>query len=256
MRKFLFLVAFAPIVSIAAPQRIAPPVERVEEIRQYFIKPAIGAVASAEVGDSLYQEGIRTVSKHFRAVLKTAAESKMDNGYVLSVPAGSEGQMMMRRDGTPLLCFMTRPTGMLGFFGDANVVGCLVDSDRKQVFDFSTFEQYDRYFMLSQHVPYDVATTETTVERKDDFYVDVLYQGMSKGEVKISYREFSNGLARPAFTQEISYELEPNGTGIIGFKGLRIKVLKATGHSLDYVLEQPMPSLTKYRAVVPPAVTQ
>ena len=79
-------------------------------------------------------------------------------------------------------------------------------------------------------------------------YVDVLYQGTSKGEVKISYREFSHGLARAAFTQDVSYELDPDGTAVIGFKGMRIKVLKATGHDIKYILEQPMPSLTKYRA--------
>jgi hypothetical protein len=42
--------------------------------------------------------------------------------------------------------------------------------------------------------------------------------------------------------------LEQGGTGIIGFKGMRIKVLKATGHDLRYILEQPMPSMTKCRA--------
>jgi len=148
---------------------------------------------------------------------------------------------------TPMLCFTTKNTGLMGVFGDSNVDGCLVDTTGNQVFDRSTFPGYDRYFDLSAPVPYDVTVSESAIESKDDFYVDVLYQGMSKGEVKISYREFSNGFARPAFTQDVSYELAADGAGTIGFKGMRIKVIKATGHNLEYILEQTLPSLTKYR---------
>lgn len=247
---FLLVLLLTCTLSVfAAPTRIMPPVERVEEAKSYFLKPAIGEVATAEVGDSLYQEGIRTVSRRFHATLKGDVESKMDNGYVLSLKAGSAGDMLMRRDShTPLLCFMTRNTGVLGFFGDKNVVGCLVDTKGNQVFDQAMFKEYNAYFKLSSPTPYEVKVTETESESPDDFHVDILYQGMSKGEVKISYREFSRGIARPAFTQDVSYELDPDGTAIIGFKGMRIKVLKATGHDLRYILEQPMPSLTRYRA--------
>lgn len=249
MKRFLLAIAMLPLAVGAAPQRIPPPADRVEESKSYFIKPLVGESAKAEVGESLYQEGVRTVSKRFHATLTADAESKMDRGYVLSVKAGAEGKMMMRGSSkTPMLCFMTKGTGILGAFGDRNVEGCLADTHGKQVFDATTFPGYDRYFALNSPVPYEVKVTESAVESKDDFYVDVLYQGMSKGEVKISYREYSNGIARPAFTQDVLYELDADGTGIIGFKGLRIKVLKATGYDLEYVLEQPMPSLMKYRA--------
>lgn len=240
-------VVFNP--AVAAPAHIAPPVERVEQATSYFLRPAIGEVSTAEVGESLYKEGIRTVSKRYKAVLKGDVTSKMDRGYVLSVKAGSGGAMLMRSDTrAPLLCFMTQPTGILGAFGDGNVLGCLVDTGKNQVFDRSMFASYDRLFPLSGPIQYDVTVSETASESPDDFHVDVLYQGASKGEVKISYREYSHGVARPAFTQDVSYELQADGTAAIGFKGMRIKVLKATGQEIRYILEQPMPSLTKYRA--------
>lgn len=249
MKLPLVIIALVSFSAYAAPRAILPPVDRVETTGSYFLKPSIGEAATAEVGDSLYQEGIRTVVRTYRATLKSDVESKMDNGYVLAEKAGSGGAMLMRPDShAPMLCFMTKNTGIVGFFGDRNVAGCLIDTSGNQVFDRAMFKQYDSYFPLSAPTPYEVQVTETASEGPDDFYVDVLYQGMSKGEVKISYREFSHGIARPAFTQDVSYELEPDGTGIIGFKGMRIKVLKATGHDLRYILEQPMPSMTKYRA--------
>lgn len=238
-----------PAVAIGAPTRILPPVERVEQSSTYFLTPSIGESMTVEVGESLYQEGRKTTSKRYRATLKDGATSKMDNGYVLTVRPGYQGEMLMRPDSrAPLMCFTTENTGIMGLFGDKNVIGCLVDTHKTQVFDASMFPNYGNIFTLSSPVPYDVKITETTVENRDDFYVDVLYQGVSKGEVKISYREFSSGVARPAFTQDVSYELEPNGTATIGFKGMRVKILKATSQNIQYILEQPMPSMAKYRA--------
>jgi len=233
--------------SHAAPARVAPPVDRVEQTTSYFLRPSIGEVSTAEVGESLYKEGIRTVSKRYKAILKTGGSSKMDRGYLLTVKAGYGGQMLVR-GGVPMLCFVTENTGMVGLFGDKNVLGCLADIGNKQEFTRSLFPHYAGMFPLSAPIPYEVSVTETEMENPDDFFVDVLYQGTSKGEVKISYREYSHGLARPAFTQDVSYELEKDGSAAIGFKGMRIKVLKATGQDIQYILEQPMPSLTKYRA--------
>lgn len=248
--KLALIVSITQAMSaVAAPPRIGPPVERIDQSTSYFLRPAVGDVSTAEVGESLYKEGIRTVSKRFNAILKSDVTSKMDNGYTLSLKAGSGGQMLMRSDThAPLLCFVMQPTGLIGLFGDSNVLGCLVDVDKNQIFESSMFGMYDMAFALSSPAPYDVAVTETAAESPDDFHVDVLYQGTSKGEVKISYREYSKGIARPAFTQDVSYELQPDGTASIGFKGMRIKVLKATGQDIRYILEQPMPSLTKYRA--------
>ncbi|MCC2960350.1 hypothetical protein LK540_07890 [Massilia sp. IC2-278] len=247
-KAMLFSVAFAAsFASHAAPARVAPPVDRVEQATSYFLRPAIGEVSTAEVGESLYKEGIRTVSKRYQAVLKAGGSSKMDRGYVLTVKAGYGGQMLVR-GGIPMLCFTTENTGVVGFFGDRNVLGCLADIGKNQEFTRSLFPHYAGMFPVSAPIPYEVSVTETETENPDDFFVDVLYQGTSKGEVKISYREYSHGIARPAFTQDVSYELQKDGTAAIGFKGMRIKVLKATGQDIQYILEQPMPSMTKYRA--------
>ena len=41
-------------------------------------------------------------------------------------------------------------------------------------------------------------------------------------------------MARPAFTQDIEYELDKDGKTLIGFKGLRIEVEKATNLDITY----------------------
>jgi len=103
------------------------------------------------------------------------------------------------------------------------------------------FSTREKYFELSNKVPYETKVTSTSdVELKGAFRSDFIYQGLAKGVLKFSYREFQDGIARPAFTQDLTYDIEPDGTATIGFKGMRIKVLKASNQSITYMVEKGM----------------
>ncbi len=67
---------------------------------------------------------------------------------------------------------------------------------------------------------------------QDSFKSELVYSGISKNVITFLYREFINDHARPAFTQELKYDL---GEGaIIGYKGARFEVIKATNMELQY----------------------
>jgi len=61
---------------------------------------------------------------------------------------------------------------------------------------------------------------------------EILYNGKSKDAIKMTYREFTNDMARPAFYQDLSYEL--SSPMIIGFRGLEIEVIEATNTMIKY----------------------
>jgi len=86
------------------------------------------------------------------------------------------------------------------------------------------------YSPLEEKVPYKLGYSFD----ENSFKYDALYQGKIDNKIKISFREFKNNIARPAFTQNIDYELEKSGTTIIGFKGLRIEVINVTNTSITY----------------------
>lgn len=67
---------------------------------------------------------------------------------------------------------------------------------------------------------------------KDSFKRELIYGGVSGNSISISYREFSDGIARPAFTQELKYDL--TDSKIIGYRGARFEVIKASNTSLKY----------------------
>lgn len=70
------------------------------------------------------------------------------------------------------------------------------------------------------------------------FRRELLYSGVSKGTVSIQYREFMNDMARPAFSQELKYDLADGSE--IGYKGARFQIIKATNTSIRYKVLKPL----------------
>lgn len=66
----------------------------------------------------------------------------------------------------------------------------------------------------------------------DFFKQQFLYNGRSGNSMKFLYMEYVNNLARPAFTQELQYDLSESN--IIGFKGLRIEIIEANNIMVKY----------------------
>lgn len=94
---------------------------------------------------------------------------------------------------------------------------------------------------LEKPVKYKVfkAPISTAKLDRNSFMREVLYQGKIENKLKITFREFFRSLKgafiiRDSFTQTIQYELDSKGEAMIGFKGLRIKVLKATNSEITY----------------------
>lgn len=85
-----------------------------------------------------------------------------------------------------------------------------------------------------------VAVTLKTVESwvYNSFKRELIYGGVSGNTVSISYREFSDGTARPAFTQDLKYDLSESK--IIGYRGARFEVAKASNTVLKYKVLKPL----------------
>ena len=85
-----------------------------------------------------------------------------------------------------------------------------------------------------------VKAPDMKVEAADQsgFRRELIYSGTAQGVVNISYREFNNDLARPAFTQDLKYDLKEGDE--VGFRGARLKILKAGNVSIRYVVLKPL----------------
>ncbi|OHB61859.1 MAG: hypothetical protein A2Y76_14935 [Planctomycetes bacterium RBG_13_60_9] len=70
------------------------------------------------------------------------------------------------------------------------------------------------------------------VTSEDSFQQTLIYSGKVGNKINVGYREFSGNLARPAFNNEVEYDLSESKT--IGYKGARIEVIEATNQYIKY----------------------
>ena len=73
--------------------------------------------------------------------------------------------------------------------------------------------------------------TKTRV-RDTNFKQEFIYNGRIGNELKFIYREYKSNFARPAFTQELVYDL--NISEDIGFRNLKPKIIEATNLEIKY----------------------
>jgi hypothetical protein len=73
------------------------------------------------------------------------------------------------------------------------------------------------------------------------FSQEIIYNGRSGSTVEFMYREYSNDMARAAFTQDFHYDLSEGN--IIGFKGVRIEIINATNTALKYRVIKTFPDI-------------
>lgn len=70
----------------------------------------------------------------------------------------------------------------------------------------------------------------------DSFQQTLIYSGRVGGKINIGYREFSGNLARPAFNNDVEYDLIESN--IIGYKGAQIEVVEATNQHIKYIVRR------------------
>jgi len=74
--------------------------------------------------------------------------------------------------------------------------------------------------------------TERVVANANSFQQTLLYSGRVGDRINISYREFSGSVARPAFSNDVEYDLASSNE--IAYRGARIQIIEATNSSITY----------------------
>lgn len=177
-------------------------------------RPEVGAVVVASIGDPLLEKGmiieekVLEVNKTMGGALYTIPALKYPqvgfddkhtfysaNGVVRSGLADPIQALSLDKVSDKELCVVTTFGGTACYQGD-----------------------YRRATKISEH--------------GTSFQQTLLYSGRVGDKLKISYREFSNNLARPAYNNEVEYDFSTSK--IIGYKGASIEVISADNTSITY----------------------
>lgn len=101
----------------------------------------------------------------------------------------------------------------------------------------------DRNLETGRGVSLDYKEEMVRVTSTDDgFRYELIYQGTAAGVLHLLYREYVDDLARPAFSQELVYDLSGGFPLEIVFKELDITVLEAGNRDFSFIVNSDRPS--------------
>lgn len=188
---------------------------------KHVSKPPLNIVNTAYVGDKMLEQGvfvdrealhIPTNTKLNFAYTLTAGyyqKSGEDNkgGYYLpmnNIPSGGMVQKSALAD--PFKAVMLGLDGKLCVITAFNIKSCGGEHQAQR--------------------------TTIGIASDNSFQQTLIYSGKVGNKINIGYREFSSNMARPAFNNDVEYDL--NESKQIGYKGALLEVIDANNQNITY----------------------
>lgn len=197
-------------------------------INEPFTNPTLNQISKAEIGTNLFEKnGLFT----YKAEIINPEGLNMRDDYevVKKLLLGGLGYMLFKSNNENSFDLSIRKWNNFNVICN-NELKCFIDKNSDNSFTYIADYPNGEFQKLQMPIYYN----KIPYFNSKSFKQVALYQGKEGNTIKISFREFNNDLARPSFTQDINYELEKDGTAIIGFKGLRIKILTVTNVDVTY----------------------
>ncbi|MGA2402140.1 MAG: hypothetical protein ABSG91_10580 [Syntrophobacteraceae bacterium] len=217
LATILFLAACAPRMDITPA---APP------DYQTILSPPIGETASAQVGDTIITMAHTLSSPAIEFLNDCSFSEKFDRPGTGTVEYKVSKGAIFTQDnisnGVPAYCGQTSQYAPP--IGWVPVRHCVAISGGNLI----PFPQSEMIVQSDCRV----VAKQVTMEAQDSFKREILYDGKSGTTIHLSYREFARDMARPAFTQELYYDIRDDR--VIGFKGARFEVIDANNTGIRY----------------------
>ncbi len=201
----------------------ATPKDNYQPTEERFSIPAIGAESEAFVGDEMLSVGVK--SDYDVLVIDSTQEISLYEAHPgVFLPRGSDQEYTYFFAPTTAL---RQGAGYVSEAWIADPVDALaVNRGRTELCAVTVFTAIvcndDAYFSIEKRSGFS----------EDAFQQTLIYSGRIEDRVRISYREFYGDTARPAFSNDVDYDLSESN--LISYKGARIEILSADNSSIRY----------------------
>lgn len=178
-------------------------------------EPKIGETVTAEIGDHMLRKGV-IVEERVLAVnspVEGVFYDIMDGAYP-EIGTASDSETLFSADGV-IRGALSDPAQFLSVRSSNPGEACVVTVYAARVCYEADIEIMKRFS-----------------EKAASFYQTLIYSGRIGNKINVSYREFSNSMARPAFNNDVEYDLSASMQ--IGYKGAQIEVINADNSSITY----------------------
>lgn len=189
-------------------------------------EPALAVQTTRDVGEVIYSKFDYVATSGVRLLDSFEGKELLRKIYL------PRGTFLAARSAKGQVDLCTEP-GLFEGFDEGEVV-CFRDSDRdgrlEQLHIPGT--RFGAWRMLkAAPLRYEEAID---LDRTKGFRRELLYDGLAGGVVRLGYREFIDNMARPAFQQDLTYTLEPEGPTDAAFRGARIRIHRASNQEISY----------------------
>lgn len=198
------------------------------------IRPPLNTEVVAEVGETMIEKGYVYTRPAIRLLQPVVHKGTSKGPYTLRIPAGILVASGAAGPGpVPGTFFQSEEPLQFHATGQTQVRGGVFVPDSEETPPEVYWHATDTGLPLVDPNP-ELRFERTTHEdwRSDSFRRQLVYNGRSGLTIKLLYREFSEERIRPAFTQEVTYDLEQGET--VGFKGARFQVFGASNTTIKY----------------------
>ena len=187
-----------------------------QAVSQNISKPPINSVNEAYVGDKMLTQGVFTEREaYFIPEAKKKFLFTMPKGFYLKT--GEDGK------GSYYQAVNNIPDGAI--IPGGGIQSILVTPQNDLCF-------IDIYFNKVCHFKDIGEKRKISVANDNSFQQTLIYSGKVGNKINIGYREFSSSMARPAFNNDVEYDLNESKT--IGYKGALLEVIDANNQSIKY----------------------
>lgn len=188
-----------------------------QAVSQNISKPPINSVNEAYVGDKMLTQGVFTEREaYYVPEAKKKFLMNIPKGYYLKTGEDAKGSYYQPNNNIPEGAIF--PPNML-------IQSVVITNDNKFCF-------IDVYFNKVCHFKDIGEKRKVSVASDNSFQQTLIYSGKVGNKINIGYREFSSNIARPAFNNDVEYDLNESKT--IGYKGAVLEVIDANNQSIKY----------------------
>lgn len=213
MKKIISFIVLTTFISCIPTYNI--PTSHIKD----FNNIELNIVKNAEIGDKLIEKGTKLISDAI--LIDSIPQSKIHDN--LTIKSGDVLPIVLVYEGYKL--YSNNPDNI----HLDNGIAVSIKYGYAYPYRFSNIGTF-QLLMGKEKIKFTETSSEKNCEKC--FKQQFLFNGKVNNSLKFTYREFINDMARPAFNQDLQYDLSESN--IIGFKGLRIEVLKATNVNIEY----------------------
>lgn len=200
--------------------------------RKFGQTPQAGVEATITVGSQLLERHNMVAVP--QPQLRDDLEVSLGIQGKIVIPRGAELQVVRPN---PLKACTTAQNTYIDLFVGPRDAACLYDDDMDGTFDQASAAK----IMLTKRkikTPAPYTVIDVPASAGSDFFKIVLtYLGSAGGVLRLSYREFSHDMARPAFTEELSFPIGDTFPQTIAWRDTKITLLGLDNNGLQYRVE-------------------